>query len=89
MNFRLQPTFLKVLTQIGNCDETKEIFSYSEILNMFSRYVVERSHTLVDLRNPKVLLLENDPLKDVFKVKAFHRCQVKYEISLFKHSFYI
>merc|ERR1719419_1967003 len=56
MNFRLQPTFLKVLTQIENCDETKEIFSYSEILNMFSRYVVERRHTLIDPRNPKVLL---------------------------------
>ena len=84
MNFRLQPTFLKVLTPIRNCDEGKEIFSYSEIRNMFSRYVLDRSHFLIDARNPEVLLLENDPLKDVFKVKAFHRCQVKYEVSLFK-----
>ena len=76
--FGLQPEFLNVMQSVDGCDKTKTIFSYKEILQMLSKYICSKRTTIVDPRNLKLALLENDPLGKAFRVKAFHRCQVRW-----------
>ena len=76
VKFGLQPDFIPILRTVEGCDQTKTIFSYKEILELLSRYICSKRETIVDPRNVKMALVENDPLGKVFKVKAFHRCQV-------------
>ena len=76
VKFGLQPDFMPILRTVEGCDQTKTIFSYKEILGLLSRYICSKRETIVDPRNVKMALVENDPLGKVFKVKAFHRCQV-------------
>ena len=76
VKFGLQPDFMAILRTVEGCDQTKTIFSYKEILELLSRYICSKRETIVDPRNVKMALVENDPLGKVFKVKAFHRCQV-------------
>ena len=76
VKFGLQPDFMAILRTVEGCDQTKTIFSYKEILGLLSRYICSKTETIVDPRNVKMALVENDPLGKVFKVKAFHRCQV-------------
>ena len=75
--FGLQPEFLNVMQSVDGCDQSKTIFSYKEILQMLSKYICSKRTTIVDPRNLKLALLENDPLGKAFRVKAFHRCQVR------------
>ena len=77
VKFRLQPNFLELMRTVEDSDKTKTIYSYRDITMMLTKYVCSKRQTIVDPRNLKLALLNNDPLKDVFKVTAFHRCQAR------------
>ena len=70
VKFGLQPDFMPILRTVEGCDQTKTIFSYKEILGLLSRYICSKTETIVDPRNVKMALVENDPLGKAFKVKA-------------------
>lgn len=71
--FTLTPAFYKVFEPVVN---NKKIFSYSEIVEMLSAYIISNKEKFLEPRNIKVALVENDPLGIAFGVKSFHRCQV-------------
>jgi hypothetical protein len=72
----LKPRFLNVLRSVHGCDQTKTIFTYQEVLSLFSLYILSRKDEIFDHRNIELALVENDPIGGVFGVKVFHRCQV-------------
>ena len=72
----LKPSFLNVLRSVHGCDQTKTIFTYQEVLSLFSLYILSRKDEIFDHRNIELALVENDPIGGVFGVKVFHRCQV-------------
>ena len=75
--FGLQPDFLQVVKSVEGADQTKSTFSVTEVLKLLSKYIISKRTTIVDPRNLKLALVENDPLGKAFKVTAFHRCQVR------------
>jgi len=75
--FGLQPDFLQVVKSVEGADQTKSTFSVTEVLKLLSKYIISKRTTIVDPRNLKLALVENDPLGKAFKVAAFHRCQVR------------
>eukprot|EP00092_Neocalanus_flemingeri_P026676 GFUD01028922.1.p1 GENE.GFUD01028922.1~~GFUD01028922.1.p1 ORF type:complete len:252 (+),score=64.94 GFUD01028922.1:169-924(+) len=78
MTFGLQPSFLSVLRTVEGAVATQTVFSYKHILQLLSQYICSRRATIMDPRNIKLALVENDPLGVAFKVAAFHRCQVRH-----------
>lgn len=50
--------------------------TYQDISTKLSHYILARKEALFDNRNIMVAIIKNDPLGDVFKVRAFHRDQV-------------
>jgi len=50
--------------------------TYQDISTNLSHYILARKEALFDNRNIMVAIVKNDPLGDVFKVRAFHRDQV-------------
>ena len=72
----LKPSFLNVLRSVHGCNQTKTQFTYQEVLNLFSLYILSRKDEIFDHRNIKLALVENDPIGGVLGVKVFHRCQV-------------
>ena len=75
--FKVQPKFLEVLRSVDGCDPLQSIFTYEEIVEHFSNYILSNRNEIFDSRNLKVALVENDPLGAAFQVSAFHRCQAR------------
>ena len=74
--FLLKPLFLKVLRTVDGVRPTQIVFTYEEITNLLSKYILSKREAIFDKRNIKLALVENDPLGKAFGVTAFHRCQV-------------
>lgn len=74
--YELRNPLREVFQTMDEFDQTKMIFPYDEITALLSAYILKHRDRLFDLRNIKVALVENDPLGQAFKVKAFHRCQL-------------
>ena len=49
----------------------------SEILQLFSKYMISKRDYILDPRNVTVAMVEDDPLGKAFKVAGFHRSQVR------------
>lgn len=70
--------FMGLMRTYGGLNATREIFTYAELSRSLSLYIQNFEHQLIDPRN-KLMLITNEPLQVVFKVRAFHRTQlVKY-----------
>ena len=73
--FMIQPSCFKLLYRFIKSD--KKIFSHFQICNFFSCFLIQEKDRLFDSRNIFVANIENHPLQQIFKVKAFHRKQIK------------
>ena len=73
--FKIQNEILKEVLRKGGAGPNKKIFTYREITTMVSKYILDRKH-LIDPKNIKLALVENDLLGQAFGVKAFHRSQI-------------
>ena len=80
--FTVRPNLLKVLQMVPGIDNTKTVFSYEEITQLLSKYIISRKNDIFDPRNKLLALVANDPISLAFGVKSFHRCQVN---NLLKH----
>ena len=74
--FKLRSEFAAVIKSVPGVDQAQEIFSYSQVTQLLSQYILARRYELFDPRNIMVALVADDPLGKAFAVKAFHRCQV-------------
>ena len=79
--FKLTPNFLRVIQSMEPANQTRSTYTFAEAAQLLSNYITARRERLVDERNPKVALVQNDPLGTAFNVSAFHKCQVKALIS--------
>lgn len=68
--------FLKVLRAVEGVDQNKIIFSYRDVANLLSKYIINNIYKLCDHRNIRVIFVENDLLGAAFGVKVFARCQI-------------
>ena len=64
------------MQSIPETNQEQTIFSYEESTQLVSNYILSRKDAIFDSRNIKLALVAQDPIGEVFKVKAFHRCQV-------------
>ena len=74
--FTLKPKFLKVLQLVPGTNPKQTVFSYEEITNLLSKYIISRKNEIFDPRNIRLALVADDPIGEAFGVKGFHRCQV-------------
>ena len=74
--FRLKPLFLDVVRMVDGVNPEQIVFTYEEITNILSKYILSKKNAIFDTRNIKLALVGTDPLGKAFGVTAFHRCQV-------------
>jgi hypothetical protein len=75
-NYRLKPNFLEVLRSVEGDHQLKTVFSYREVANLLSKYIMKHKDRLIDLRNVKILHLDGDLLGRAFNLRAVHRSQI-------------
>ena len=75
--FKLTPNFLRIIQSMEPANRTRYTYTFAEAAQLLSNYMTAKRVRLVDERNPKVALVQNDPLGTAFNVSAFHKCQVK------------
>ena len=74
--FYVKKKFLEVMRTLPDVDLQQQSFTFEEIANLFSKYMLSKQDELFDDRNIRVALIQNDPLAAAFGMKSFHRCQV-------------
>ena len=74
--FTLRPNLLKVLQLVPGVDNEKTVFSYEEVTQILSEYILSRKDDIFDPRNIRLALVANDPIGLAFNVRSFHRCQI-------------
>jgi len=74
--FLVQPSFLKVIRKVNGVDPTRTVFTYRELTNYLSQYILHNKSKFFDKRNHMVAICEGDSLAEAFGVRAFHRSQV-------------
>ena len=74
--FKPKPSFLKVLRSVPGTDQTQTKFTFSEITDLTSKYILLRKDHIFDIRSIRIAIVQNDPLGVAFGVKAFHRNQI-------------
>ena len=74
--FTLKPKLLKVLQLVPGTNPKQTVFSYEEITQLLSKYIISRKNDIFDPRNIRLALVADDPIGEAFGVKGFHRCQV-------------
>ena len=78
--FKIQPTFHKLLRTVAGSDQNEIIFTYKQIIALVSKYILSQKNHIFDYRNIHVAIITNHPLQPIFKIKAFHRSQIRYYI---------
>ena len=73
--FYVKTAFRKVLLRVKP-DLKQRVFTYKELTNMLSMYILNNKKRLFHEANIKIANVENDLLGEVFGVKMFHRTQV-------------
>lgn len=75
-SYELKLPLLRVFQTMEQFDQAKMIFTYQEITDRLSTYILKHKDRLFDKRNISVALVENDPLGIALQVRAFHRSQI-------------
>jgi hypothetical protein len=74
--FRVRQLFMAVLRTLDTVPAGKEIFTYKELSNHISQYVLKNKARFLDDRHIKVVFCDGDQLGMAFRVRTFHRKQV-------------
>ena len=75
--FNLKPLFLLVIRSVAGTPLNQINFSYKEIAQQLSKYIIAKRYEFFDRRNIRVALVKDDVLGRAFGVSAFHRSQVQ------------
>ena len=74
--FKLRPKMVSVLNTLPDFPRDRSIYTYREVTNLLSQYILSNKQRLIDDRNIRAVNCEGDPLGEAFGVRAFHRTQV-------------
>ena len=73
--FELKPKFLEVIKIVSR--NSRKYFTITEVTRLLAKYIYHRYDKIIDLRNPTVALVSEDPLGEAFELQAFHRSQLR------------
>jgi len=73
--YRLSDHFRELFIDTKILNPNKQFFTYQEVANYFSEYIIMKKDCILDSRNISVALIKNDPLGKILNVNAFHRNQ--------------
>ncbi|MGA2930369.1 MAG: hypothetical protein ABSG43_31165, partial [Solirubrobacteraceae bacterium] len=74
--FWLKPAFRKVFHQLSSVQPNQMVFTYNEICEHISAYILMNKETFFNKKNIHICLVGNDILGQAFKMGAFHRAQI-------------
>lgn len=74
--FYVKKKFLDVMRTVPGVNLQQQSFTFAEITDLFSKYMLSKQDELFDDRNIRVALIQNDPLATAIGMISFHRCQV-------------
>ena len=74
--YKLKPAFREIVRSTNQNYQRREIFTLLEISKALSQYILARKEKFFDSRNPRLALVENDPLGAALNLAAFHRSQM-------------
>ena len=58
-------------------------YSMTDLIQALAYHIQNSPTVYVDARNPKIAFIEDDPLGEIFNMKAFHTSQIHYILSYF------
>ena len=73
--FELKPKFLEVIKNVSR--KSRKHFTITEVTRLLKKYIYHRHDKIIDLRNPTVALVSEDPLGEAFELQAFHLSQLR------------
>ena len=73
--FELKPKFLEVIKNVSR--KSQKHFTITEITRLLEKYIHHRQDKILDLRNPAVAVVSEDPLGKAFELKALHLSQLR------------
>ena len=73
--FELESKFLEVIQSVSR--KSRKYFTITEVTRLLVKYIYHRQDKIIDLRNPTVALVSEDPLGEAFELQAFHRTQLR------------
>lgn len=76
--FKISSQLRSVLSQAAGFDVNETVFSFEYLHHFLWQYLLLKFATFVDPRDPSIYVIDNDPLSYIFKVKAFHCCQINF-----------
>lgn len=74
--FTVRPEFDEVLKSVKYANNAKIVYTYQQIVNLTSKYILAKRNKLFDSRHVSICLSKDTPLGKALEVEAFHRCQV-------------
>ena len=75
--FSMQPNLLNLIRKLAEPNNTRSIFSLTEILDLVSHYIISNKSTIFDPRNVTLALVKDNLLGKALNVAAFHRSQIR------------
>ena len=76
VNYTISPLLRIALNTVPFFPYNQHTFTYYEICNYITKYIIYKQNSLIDPNNIKICIVKNDPLGKAFNVNAFHRWQV-------------
>ena len=73
--FELESKFLEVIQSVSR--KSRKYFTITEVTGLLVKYICRRRDKIIDIRNPTVALVSEDPLGKAFGLQAFHRTQLR------------
>ena len=73
--FLVKPDFLEFMRNVSNINPEQEVFQFTQIKRIFTRYLSQSKNLILDPRNNSVAFVEGTLLGAALGVRAFHRSQ--------------
>lgn len=74
--FKVRTAFRFVLSLVEGVRPDQMVFTYEELVNYLTKYIITNKDRLIDERNISIALVDKDPLGAAFAVRTFHRNQL-------------
>ena len=75
--FKLKPAFQRVIREVQDKGNKKEVFTYEEVAALLRTYILQRKDKLFDKSNIKIVHVVNDDLGRALDISAFHHSQLR------------
>ena len=76
-HYRVNQALLDVLKNMEEIDVDRKVYTYRELTQLLSSYILKHKEVLFDNRNLRVLFITNTPLERPFNCSVLHLSQIK------------